>query len=74
MSDSAKRALRTFGQAFLGAVITSGVLSATSESGVVDWSALKKVAIAAVFAGIIALVTWSQNALEEGGIIKPVLK
>lgn len=74
MTDPLKRAIRTFLQSFLGALITSGVLSAASESGVVDWSALKKAGIAALVAGIIALITYTQNVLEDSGAIKPLLK
>lgn len=74
MNKATKRAIRTFFQAFLGSIITSGVLSATSESGVVDWSALHKVAVAAGAAGIIALITFIQNALEDSGTIPALLK
>jgi hypothetical protein len=35
------------------------------ESGVVDWSAAKKAAVAAVAAGIIAAITFLQNVLED---------
>lgn len=65
MPDAARRALRTFVQAFLGSIITSGILSTTQEAGVVDWSALKKVAVSAAAAAVIALITFVQNFLED---------
>lgn len=74
MPDSLRRAIRTFIQAFLGAIISSGVLSAINESGVVDWSVLKKVLMSAAAAGVIALITFSINFLEDAGAIPSVLK
>ncbi len=65
MSDALRRASRTFLQAFLGTLIASGGFSAAQSEGVVDWSALTKVGISATVAGIIALVSWAQNALED---------
>ena len=62
--DAVKRAIRTFFQTFLGAVITSGAFSAVSETGVVDWSALKKVVVAGCVAGFCAVVTYVWNWLE----------
>jgi hypothetical protein len=38
-------------------------------SGVVDWSAVKKILITALIAGIIAVVTFIQNALETVGAV-----
>jgi len=74
MPDSLRRAIRTFVQAFLGSIITSGILSAVEETGVVDWSALKKVAVSAAAAAIIALFTWAQNALEDHTPMPALLK
>jgi hypothetical protein len=74
MSDAVRRSLRTFVQAFLGSIITSGVLSATQESGVVDWSALKKVAVSALAAAVIALLTFVQNSLEDHTTVPALLK
>ena len=73
MNDAARRALRTFIQAFLGVLLTSGVLSAMTTHGIVDWTVLKKVFLAAFAAGITALLSWAQNALEDHGTIPQVV-
>lgn len=65
MPDYLRRALRTFFQALLGSLLTSGVLSAASTDGVVDWSAAQKAGVAALAAGIIAAFTLVQNVLED---------
>lgn len=74
MSDAVRRAIRTFAQSFLGAFAASGVLSAFAEAGVVDWTVLKKAGISALIAGIIALMSFIQNALEDSGAIPAPLK
>lgn len=74
MPDALRRAIRTFVQAFLGSIISSGVLSAMSTGGVVDLSVLGKAAAAAIVAGIIALVTFLQNFLEDNTSFPAVLK
>lgn len=74
MSDAVRRAIRTFLQAFVGVLVSSGVLSAVGEAGVVDWSALKKVGLSALGAGVVALFTFIQNALEDEGSVPALLK
>lgn len=74
MNDALRRAIRTFVQAFLGSIISSGVLSSVATDGVVDLSGIQKVGAAAFAAGLIALVSWAQNALEDGGAIPALLK
>lgn len=71
--DSFRRAVRTFFQAFVGVLLSSGILSAMSETAIVDWSALKKVGISALVAGVVALITWVQNFLEDKAVIPVVL-
>lgn len=73
MTDSVVRASRTFLQAFLGVLISSGILSAIGENAIVDWSSLKKVGISAAGAGIVALVSYLQNALEDKDVIPEVI-
>lgn len=65
MTEPIRRAIRTWLQAFLGTIVTSGILSAMETTGVVDWSSVRKVLVAAVAAGVIAVITWAQNALED---------
>lgn len=74
MNDPLRRALRTWLQAFLGSLITSGVLSAASADGVVDWSALKKALIAAAAGAVVALITFVQNHLEDSTAMPAILK
>lgn len=74
MTNALKRAIRTFVQAFLGSILTSGVLSAIAVQGIVDYSVLKKVAASALAAGLIALITYAMNALEDHEIIPALLK
>lgn len=74
MSDAVRRAIRTFFQTFVGVLISSGILSAMTEAGVVDWSALKKVVISAGAAAVVAVVTYIQNALEDSGTVPALLK
>lgn len=71
--DSFKRAVRTFFQAFVGVLATSGIFSALEEEPVVDWSTLKKVGVSALVAGVVALFTWVQNFLEDKEVIPVVL-
>lgn len=74
MSDPLRRAIRTFVQAFIGAFIASGVLSAMQTTGIVDWAVLKKVAVSAATAGVIALLSWAQNLLEDNTRMPALLK
>ncbi len=69
MTDSVIRALRTFVQAFLGVLITSGILSLMNTESVVDWAGIKKVGISALGAGIAAVVSYLQNLLEDEQVI-----
>lgn len=74
MTDPVRRAVRTFAQAFLGSLLTSGVLSAASTDGVVDWSALKKAGIAAIAGAVVAFLTFVQNVLEDNTSMPALLK
>lgn len=58
------RAARTFAQAFVGFVVTSGLLSGAATSGLVDWSDVKKVLISAAAAGVSAVVAFAHNLLQ----------
>lgn len=74
MPDFVRRAIRSFVQAFLGSLTTSGILSASSTDGVVDWSTLEKTGVAALAAGVIALLTLVHNLLEDTTSFPAVLK
>jgi len=74
VSDALRRAARTFIQSFLGSLLTTGVLSGAATSGIVDWSGLEKTGVAAMAAGIVALISFAQNALEDHDVLPPLLK
>lgn len=65
MTDAVRRAIRSFVQAFLGTLIGSGILSTFVDAGAVNGDALKKVIVSACAAGMVAVVTFTQNALED---------
>lgn len=65
MRDPLVRGVRTFLQAFLGvflAISTSGMVGPDSLP---DLDVLKRAAIAAAWAGIVALISFGQNLLED---------
>lgn len=65
MRDALIRGLRTFLQAFLGvflAISTSGMVGPDSLP---DLDVLKRAAIAAAWAGAIAVISFAQNAIED---------
>lgn len=77
MPDAARRAIRTFVQAFTGVLIAqAGAVALDVHEGTyvpdVDW--LKRVLISAVAAGVIALVTFLHNWSEDAGAIPAVGK
>lgn len=74
MSDAARRAIRTFVQAFIGTLVGSGILSTFVDSGAVNGDALKKVAVSSVAAGLVAVVSLAHNLLEDHTQFPAVLK
>lgn len=69
-----QRALRGFVQTFIGVLLSSGVLSALGNNGTTDWSAIEKVLISALAAGVVSILTFVQNALEDNGTIPAIGK
>lgn len=74
MSDALRRSIRTFVQAFAGSLLTSNALSVINTNGVVDWDVLEKVVISAVAAGVIAVLTFVVNFLEDNTRFPALLK
>ncbi|MGH2551590.1 MAG: hypothetical protein ACRDHN_19565 [Thermomicrobiales bacterium] len=66
MRDAAIRALRTFVQAVIGAFLATSVLSGMVSSSTIDANALQRAGISAAAAGVIALLSFVQNAVEDG--------
>lgn len=82
MTNAAKRAARTFAQGFVGTLAMLAVpqlrtIIASVEAGEAigfDAGLWQSVALAAVAGGVIALLAWGQNALEDAGKLKPLMK
>jgi hypothetical protein len=65
MRDAVIRGVRTFLQAFLGVFIALSTSGAMGIDSVPDLEVLKRAAIAAGWAGVVAAVSFVQNALED---------
>jgi len=65
--DVFSRAARTFLQAFIGVFLALTVTGGIAEVPTLD--VLQRAALAALWAGFVAVVTWLQNALEEDGFL-----
>jgi hypothetical protein len=65
MRDAVIRGVRTFLQAFLGVFIALSTSGAMGIDSVPDLQVLKRAAIAAGWAGVVAAVSFVQNALED---------
>jgi hypothetical protein len=77
LPDAARRAIRTFVQAFTGVIVVqAAAIAVNAQQGEyvldVDW--LKRVGISALAAGVIALVTWVHNWAEDNTNLPAVLK
>lgn len=65
MKDAGIRALRTFVQAIIGAFLATSVLTSMASNSTIDADALQRAGISALAAGVIALLSFVQNALED---------
>jgi hypothetical protein len=82
MPDSLRRAIRTFVQAFVGTLAVLAIPALTdlvrsissAEPYEIDFRFWQGVVIAACASGVIALVSWLQNFLEDKGAVPSVLK
>ena len=72
-SDALRRAARTFLQSFLG-VFLSLMVTPNLADQVPQYGALKTAALAAGWAGVIAVLTAIQNALEDNTAFPAILK
>ena len=63
--DPLVRGVRTFLQAFLGVFLALSTSGAIGVDSVPDLEVLKRAAIAAAWAGLVAAIAFAQNALEE---------
>ena len=82
MSDALRRGIRTFFQGFIGvlALVAIPVLKQMVESAVggqaidIDVNVWQGIIVAAIAGGLIALIAWAQNALEDRGTVPAPLK
>ena len=82
MSDAIRRAIRTFLQAFVGTLAALAIPALTdlvrsignAEPYEIDFAFWQGVGIAATLAGIIALISWAQNQLEDHTSTPAILK
>jgi hypothetical protein len=74
MTPALQRATRTFLQAFVGSLAGANLLALSNTEGVVDWSEARKVVLAAFMAGVVAVVSFAHNALEDGTALPALLK
>ena len=77
LPDAARRALRTFLQAFIGVILAQiGAIAINAQKGeyVLDIEWIKRVGISAFVAGVIALITWLQNYLEDNTNFPSMMK
>lgn len=65
MADSLKRAGRTFFQAFLGTLLASWAGQNIAPGELPPLDVAKRLLISAAVAGLIAALSYAQNALEE---------
>jgi len=63
--DALSRAGRTFLQAFLGVLLTAWLGLSLAPGELPPWDVAQRVLIAATVAGVIALVTYLHNFLED---------
>jgi hypothetical protein len=82
MTVAMKRAARTFLQGFVGVLVLvavpalNGLVSAVAGGGeaTVDVDVWRGIGIAALAGGLIATISWAQNALEDAGAMRPMLR
>lgn len=65
MRDALIRGVRTFLQAFLGVFLALSTSGAIGVDAVPDLEVLKRAALAAAWAGLVAAIAFAQNALED---------
>ena len=74
MSDALRRAARTFIQSFIGVFLSLLVTPNVLPGVVPGTDALKSAALAGVWSGVVAVLSWLQNALEDNTSFPAVMK
>ncbi len=82
MTDALKRAVRTFAQGFVATLallaipVLNNLVQTVAGGGdiTIDVNLWQGIGVAAVAGGTVMLISWAQNALEDRGVVRPVLK
>ena len=72
--DALRRAVRTFLQAFLGTLLFMWQGLNLTPGALPDWETGQRVLIAALIAGVIALISFTINVLEDNTPLPTLLK
>ncbi len=73
MSDALRRSLRTFLQSFTG-IFLAAVTTPQLTNAVPGLSTLRAAAVSAAWGGLVSVLSWIQNSLEDAGTVPAVLK
>ena len=82
MNDALRRGVRTFLQAFVGFLVLFAIPAlqdliravSSGEDYQFNFGFWQAIVVAAVASGLVALITWAQNELEDKGAIPALLK
>ena len=74
LPDAARRAIRTFVQAWTGTFLTLWIGPAVMAGEIPDRDFMTRVVVASTVAGAVALVTWLHNWSEDKGAIPAIGK
>ncbi|MBA2578312.1 MAG: hypothetical protein H0V05_17015 [Euzebyaceae bacterium] len=74
MTDAVRRAIRTYLQAAIGTFLALLTTMNLAPGQVPDGGALKALALAALWSGVPALLSYVHNALEDHGNVPAILK
>lgn len=67
--DAVRRGVRSFVQAFIGTLLSTWIGQNFAPGALPPLDVARRIVTAAAVAGIIALLTYIQNALEDSGAI-----
>jgi len=73
-NDALRRAVRTFIQSFIGVGMTMFLASYTTPGVLPGIEVMQRIGIAAATAGVISVLTFVQNALEDNTSTPALLK
>lgn len=75
MKDYTIRAGRTFLQAFIGTLLSMGLFSQVADTGVLPgWNVFAQVGLVAASSGVVAVLSYTQNRLEDADRLRVMPK